>query len=467
MEAQPASGLSLIVWQGWGVLAVIAVLTALLAMILAWLLPFPDRALGRQLETWEDRLAIKARLGEVPLAKAWFLALWRLNDWLDEWFGPPFSGQAFERNLAIAFIFPIVLFLLTLFTDGVLRGQIVLGEVLLFAGAFAVITYVIFAAFRNLLGLIDRLWRGFGGDAELAQVIAKVLLGALAVMIAFTIAFAIASTFSGEAASAGSVLGAMAGGFALAFAFAVAFALAGAALFAVVVAIVGGAALAFASEFAFLLFLFFIIIPVVNASMDWISWGVSRLIMARTRQLEPDSSGLAAMAGLSLLTFATGAVLMVALAAALPNAIELLNRAFAYAGLSVFDWQSLVYRAVRAPWTEGLFVTGMLLTTIVPASVYLIVGMTGVLARFVPGAQTAAASLSEHPDVPPSPAEQGPVKLTLILGRLWYLVAVGITIGLIALVSKLITVSHTPVAEFLSQVALCSTSWSHGTCGWF
>ncbi len=467
MEAGGASSLSLIAWQGWGVLSVIAALTALLATILAWLLPFPKRSLSRQLDTYEDRMAIKARLGEVPPVKAYFIALHRLNDWLTEWFGPPFSGQAFERNLAIAFIFPIALFLLTLVTSGMTAGRIALSEVLLFAGAFVAIAYVIVSAFRNLLALIERAWRMFGGDGELAHTISKVLLGAFAVMVAFTIAFAIASAFAGEIANAGSVLGAMAGGFALAFAFAVAFALAGAALFAVVVAIIGGAALAFASEFAFLLFLFFIIIPVVNASMDWLSWGISRLVMTRSERFQPDSMGLASVVALSALTFLTGAALMVALAAVLPNAIEGLNRAFAVAGLATFDWQSMVARAVGAPWTDGLFVTGMLLTTIVPASVYLVVGLAGVLARYTPAAQTAAASLSEHPEVPPTPSEAGPVKLTLILARVWYLVAAALTIGLIALVSAAISYSHAPAGQFLSKVALCSTAWSHGRCGWF
>ena len=64
------TGLSLVIWQGWGVLSVMAALTALLATILAWLLPFPDRSLNGQLSHYDDRMALKDRLGGAPPFKA-------------------------------------------------------------------------------------------------------------------------------------------------------------------------------------------------------------------------------------------------------------------------------------------------------------------------------------------------------------------------------------------------------------
>ncbi len=464
---EPAgSGLSLVVWQGWGVLSVMAVLTALLATILAWLLPFPDRSLNSQLAHYDDRMALKDRLGGAPPFRTYLSTVRRLNEWLMEWFGPAFSGQAYERCLAIAFIFPITLFLITLITNGVTAHRITTPEVMLFVMAFSIIAYVIAAAFKNLIALIEHGWKMFGGDQDLAQTIARVLLGGFAVMVAFTIAFAIASTFSGKVSNAGSVLGAMAGGFALAFAFAVAFALAGAALFSIAIAVLGGAALAFASQFAFLLFLFFILLPVVNASIDWLSWGATRFFLKLAETAEPDLLGELKVLGAVLGTFLSGAFLMVALTAILPNVIEGLNFAFAFAKLAPFNWQSLLNKSVSAPWTDGLFVTGMLMTAIVPASAHLTVGLAGVLARLTPGARTAADSISDHPDAPLAPNEQGPVKLTLIFSRIWYVIAAGITIGVIAAASALIYFSHAPVAEFLANVALCATAWSHGQCAW-
>jgi hypothetical protein len=464
--AQGASALSLVTWQGWGVLSVMAVLTALLATILAWLLPFPDHSLAHQFDSYEGRMALKDRLGGAPPFRTYLITVKRLNEWLMEWFGPAFSGQAFERCLAIAFIFPITLFLLTLLANGVSTSSVRPAEIVLFLVAFAIITYVIAAAFRNLLSLMERAWSVFGGDRELAHVIARVLLGAFAVMVAFTIAFAIASTFSGRLSDTGEVLGAMAGGFALAFAFAVAFALAGAALFAIAVAVLGGAVLAYASQFAFLLFLFFMLLPLVNASVDWLSWGATRFLLKQAEDAEPNAIGKAQVAAAVVGTFVSGTILLVALAAILPNALEALNHAFALAGLPPFDWRAIVNRAVASPWTDGLFVTGMLMTAIVPASTHLVVGLTGILARYTPGARTAAESISDHPDAGLSPGEQGPVKLTLIFARAWYLAAAALTVCLIAAASALIYVTHAPVAQFLSHVAFCATSWSQGQCVW-
>ncbi len=465
---QPAdAGLALVTWQGWGVLSVMAALTALLATILAWLLPFPDRSIGRQLAHYEDRMALKDRLGAAPPFSAYLLTVRRFNEWLLEWFGPSLSTQAFERCLAIAFIFPVALLLVALLTNGMTDSRISPWQAAVFAGAFAIIAFVIVAAFRNLLRLIEHGWTMFGGDHDLAATIARVLLGAFAFMVAFTISFAIASAFSGQVSNAGSVLGAMAGGFALAFALAVAFALAGATLFSLAIAVLAGAALAFASEFSFLLFLFFILLPLVNASIDWLSWGATRFFLQQAEIAEPDLLGELKVFGAVLGTFASGAALMVTLTALLPNALELMNLAFVSANLPRFNWEALLHKALKAPWTDGLFVTGMLMTAIVPAAAHLTVGLTGVLARLTPGADTAAHSISDHPEVQLSPKEQAPVKLTLIISRMWYIVAACVTFGVIAGASALVYVAHAPVAQFLADTALCATSWSHGKCAWF
>ena len=88
-------------------------------------------------------------------------------------------------------------------------------------------------------------------------------------------------------------------------------------------------------------------------------------------------------------------------------------------------------------------------------------------ARLTPGAQTAAHAISDYPEAPLTTKELAPVKITLILSRIWYVVAIGVTAGLIAGASALIYVTHAPVAQFLRDVALCATAWSHGKCPLF
>ena len=460
------SGLSLVVWQGWGVLSVMALLTALLAILLTWLLPFPDRSLDRQLARFEDRSALKNRLGAASPFHTYLQTAQRFSEWLAEWFGTAFSVQAFERCVAIAFFFPIALFVITLAANGLNRDLISFPQLGLFALVFAVFCYVLAVAFNNLLRIVRHAWTQFGGDSDMAQTISRLLLGAFAIMVAFTISFAIAATFSGQVSNASSVLGSMAGGFALAFGFAIAFALAGGVLFSVAIAILAGVALAFASDFTLLLFLFFVLLPVVNASVDWLSWGATRFLLKQTECARPDLNGGLRVAGVGLGAFASGAALMVLLAALLPNALELLNTLFGLAKLPPFNWQAQAQRAVDAPWTDGLFVTGMLMTPLVPASSHLVIGLAGVLARFTPGARAAVEVISDHPEVGLTSAELPPVKRALVISRLWYLPAIAVTASFIALVSLIISLTHTPVANFLFGVAQCSTAWGHGQCPW-
>ncbi len=465
---EPASSaLSLVIWQGWGVLSVMAVLTALLGTILLWLLPFPDSSLSAQLTTYPNRMALKDRLGAAPPFRTYLTTLHRFNEWLSEWFGPAFSGQAFERCLALAFFFPITLFLISLVANGLASRAITWPELFVFLAAFIVIAFIVAVAFRNFLRLSERAWKAFGGDKDLAQTIARVLMGGFAVMVAFTISFSLASAFSGTSSSTGSVLSAMAGGFVLAFAFVLAYALAGAALFSIAIAILGGAALAFASRFAFLLFLFFILLPVVNASVDWLSWGLTRFILRKAERAGPTLTGKAQVAGLVLVTFIWGALMMIALSALLPNMLEGLNYAFTLAKLPPFSWQPLAFRAAKAPWTDGFFVTGMILTAIVPAASQVVVGLTGMLARFTPGVATAAEAISDHPEAPLTASEKRQAIRTLMISRVWYAVATAFVGLAIAAAAVLISVLHAPVAAFLSNVALCATSWSHGQCSWF
>jgi hypothetical protein len=205
----------------------------------------------------------------------------------------------------------------------------------------------------------------------------------------------------------------------------------------------------------------------VNASVDWLSWGITRFLLRRAESAKLSLLGGLEIAGAVLGTFLSGATLMVLLAALLPNALEGLNVLFGLAKLPRFDWQAMVAKAVSEPWTGGLFVTGMLMTAIVPASSHLVVGLAGVLARLTPGAHTAAETIMSHPEAPLSAKELAPVKLTLIFSRVWYFVAAAIAAGVIAAASWLIWYTHAPVAEFLSNVALGATCWSHGQCVWF
>lgn len=458
------SGLELISWQGWGVTGSIATLLILFTTILLWLLPFPSGSVRAQLEKVEDRLDLRARLGAEPSFARYRMAVRRFNGWLQQWFGPPWSAQAFERCVAIAFVFPVALFLTASVLYGYKHNSVTTGELLLFLFGVVMVSIVVRFISHLIYWLVQRKWRTAGGDNELAEIIARILLGAFAVVFAFAIAFAVASSLAGQFSDIGTVVFAILGGFAFAFAFALAFAIAGIWALAIALVIVTALALTMAKQFAFFLLLFFVILPVLNALMDWVSWAVTRFLLTRMQAAPDGPVGVATIAGLLIANIGAALVFMFALAIILPIGLEIADLVLSLFGRAAFDWQRVAAQAVRAPWDEGLFVTGMLLTPLVPTIANMTISLTAIAAPYTRGAAQAIQAISDHPEAVPGDAETRQAVRAVYLTRLWYIPAFMVTLGVYGIVWMLFYFSHIPAAKFLYTLALCSTSWSHGNC---
>lgn len=458
--------LELISWQGWGVIGSITALLILLTTILLWLLPFPPSPLADQLGHTASRLDLRSRLGrDAPFAR-YLVATRRFSAWLQTWFGPRWSGQAFERCVAIAFVFPVALFLVASVLFGYKNGRISFGEVLLFLFGVAMVSVITGSLFRLGYWFARRMWHRIGGDSELAELIARILLGAFAVVFAFAIAFAVASSLAGELSDAGTVIFAIIGGFAFALAFAIAFAFAGVWAFAIALVLVTIVALTMAKEFAFFLLLFFVILPILNAMMDWVSWAITRFHLWFIERASPSFTG-----GLIVAVFLTAevitSVLFVAmLAVLLPIGLELADLLLSVFGRDSFDWRAAATQAMRSPWDEGLFVTGMLLTPLVPTIATFTIGLAALAAPYTPGAARAINGVSDHPDAHPSAEEVRLVSRTIYLSRLWYVPALALSIGVFVGVWWIFHASGVPIAALLRDLALCATVWGHGQCPW-
>jgi hypothetical protein len=455
------SGLELISWQGWGVTGSIAVLLILLTTILLWLLPFPSGSVRLQLANDPDRYDLWARLGGVPLFERYRLTIRRFQSWLGQWFGPAFSIQSFERCVAIAFVFPVGLFLLASLLYGYKNGQVSMWELLLFLTCALVLGVFVRWLFQTVYSSALRAWGRIGGDPELAEIIARVLLGAFAVVLSFAIAFAVASSVAGSFADIGTVAFAILGGFAFALAFAVAFALAGTWAFAIALVLVTVIALTMAKQFAFFLLLFFVILPLLNALMDWGSWAVTRYLLVPVEHAPDGVAGVSMVVALILLDIAAGLFFVVALAAIIPIGLELVDMLLSVFGREAFNWRALAARTLSAPWDEGLFVTGMLLTPLVPAIANITLGFTAMLVPLTRGAREARLEL-EQPSDPP----QADIRRTVHLSRAWYLPSLLIVLAMFAGLSAVAYTTATPIGTFLYSLALCATAWGDGTCPW-
>jgi len=460
------SGLELISWHGWGVTGSIAALLILLTTILLWLLPFPSGSVGAQLANSSDRADLQARLGAAPLFERYRLAIRRFQTWLHDWFGPAWSIQAFERCVAIAFVFPVALFLLASLFTGYKNGQIGTSELLLFLLGVAVTGAVIRLLFQLLYWSAQRAWRRIGGDPELAEVITRIVLGAFAVVFAFAIAFAVASSVAGSFSDIGTVAFAIIGGFAFAFAFAVAFAVAGVWAFAIALILVTGVALTMAKQFAFFLLLFFIILPVLNAVMDWGSWAVMRYFLNPIGKAPDGPLGVGVVLLVLVIDTIAALFFVVALAALIPVGLELADLLLSVFGRETFDWRALAARTVRSPWDEGLFVTGMLLTPLVPSIANMTLGFAALFVPLTLGAKQAVQDIGDPSEVRLDDAQKRRIATTVHRSRLWYAPCFLAVLALFGGLSAALYATATPVAGLLHALALCSTAWGQGECPW-
>ena len=483
---EPAGpGLELISWQGWSVTGSISAMLILLITILLWLLPFPRDAVLEHIANPEQRRDIRARLGEGGVFSRFMASMSRYDDWVQRWFGRRWSGQAFERCVAIAFVFPVALFLVASVLAGYNAGEIQLGEILLFIFGAVMVSLATGWLFRLIYWFLRRMWSSIGGDNELADIVTRIVLGAFAVVFAFAISFAVASSVAGEVSDVGTVLFAIMGGFAFALAFAIAFAFAGVWAFLVALILVTIIALTMAKDFAFFLLLFFVILPVLNALIDWVSWAVTRFHIMVIGTMPHSIRGY----GLTILVLMADIVaalsLVVILAAILPIGLELADILLSVFGRDSFHWRSAAAQAVSTPWGEGLFVTGMLLTPIVPTVALLTISIGSLFMPLTPKSRVALAGISPLrydaesteedvnsdedavEDVPPGELESRYAARIIYLSRLWYIPTLLVSIGIFVLIWWTATLSNVPVANFLYDLALCSTSWGHGECHWF
>ena len=459
------AGHVLIAWQGWSVTGSIAALLILLITILLWLLPFPSNPIAAQLVSPADSVDLRARFGAVPPFQRFQVAMRRLTEWLRQWFGPRWSAQAFERCVAIAFVIPVALFLLASVLSGYTAGRITIGELLLFLFGVVMVSIAVKTLFSFSFWYVRRRWHAMGGDRELADIFARIVLGAFAVVFAFAIAFAVASSLAGEASSVGTIVFAMIGGFTFALAFAIAFAFAGLWAFAIALGLVALVALTMAKEFAFYLLLFFVLLPILNALMDWLSWGVTRFNVSFLEIASPSAAGAVFVAMVLAFNIAASIFCVIALAVVLPIGLELADLLLSIFGRGSFDWRQAADQALRAPWTEGLLVTGMLLTPLIPSIAALTIGLAALVVPFTPGAAVAVEAMPEEGGSD-DPALLRHVTRTVYVSRLWYIPALLVSLAIFALIWLALDLSGLHIGRFLHDLALCATAWSHGECVW-
>ena len=182
------------------------------------------------------------------------------------------------------------------------------------------------------------------------------LVGAVAVAVIFVVAAAIAGGLflSGTGAVVGSVI--VAGAVAI---------------------ITGAGATAASGDFVVRWALYLVLLPYLNATLDYVSLGVSRIYVGR---MVRDPSTWAVARDITA-DAALAVAFLFLLAFSLPALVLAANAGFGLLGAPTVDWVSLAEAARRAPFTTGLMVTGMLLTTLIPTALHMTMGLTALVLR--------------------------------------------------------------------------------------
>ncbi|MEM9678461.1 MAG: hypothetical protein AAF890_10420 [Pseudomonadota bacterium] len=367
--------------------------------ILAIAIPYYLYVLRQQrerLDSASDRQTVRDELIAMDGYARHRARLRKTSTRLQTFFGPKWSWKAYDRCLAIALCYPLLVFISTWLVtgDGRLGGENILPAELelsnriliaaLLIGQFGVtiFTFLRLDAIEAILKsgstrLVRKMFPSSNSAAD--------RFGAAAEFGAVAFAFAVAVAVAGAGAVAGAVAGA--GAFAVAVAGAVAVAVAGAGAFAVAFAGAGAFAGAFTfavagilpAEAAVVWLTFFAALPVANAIADWGSWALTRWFIERAAKARQDPTNRTTIALDIVWDMIAACLCLILLAALLPLALLILNWGLiAFFDRSI-DWQAYVTAAREDPLGQGLLVWLMLGTTLVPTIVHLALGLWAVL----------------------------------------------------------------------------------------
>ncbi|MBF0379843.1 MAG: hypothetical protein HQL69_02430 [Magnetococcales bacterium] len=196
--------------------------------------------------------------------------------------------------------------------------------------------------------------------------------------------------------------------------------------------------------------LFFFILPVTNAILDWISWGISRgmgHLILKTHRIKM-------MVTHTLIDFVVATFLLSFLAFLLAGSIEALNIFAENQGQSrPLDLANLLGELSSHPFEfHVLWVTIMLLSTLAPTVIHIIVLIFGSIVFVTPGwwRTSIKNTLKSIDKKNPNPLSLN--SASYYFTTIWFLAA-GIIIGISWIGLQLIAWAQKPVADLLLDIA--------------
>lgn len=447
-------------WGGWGFVAVIV--TALLAVLSFWY-----NEIKTQLDDRKDRERIRLMLEDKTTAFQRYQSILKtFGNRADLWFGPAISLKAFDRCLLLAFSYPIVLFVLAWLVGmpGTIGAIELLPEFEFWErlGTVVIVASVYIGQYYYYKTEIpkkfsDRITNLF--FKNMAEAKGKVLWSdkvvesiAVVIVVAGSVSFVVIGVSFGSVFVVGAVaiavfgIGVVVG--VVVGVVAVAFAVAGAVAFGFNGSDAAGVVI---------VFVFYCILPIVNAVIDFCSWGFTRWLLSIADHGEEGWRGFCRvlLAVLADLVFAVLCLLGLTAIAALT--LEAFNLFAASFGWPEFDWRSQISLARAYPFTLGLFVTGMLVSTLLPTIIHLTLGLGHAFTVWTPSAKKTSALISD--DMSTSAKQK--VAVVMVCRWLWYIPAFSLVLGMLFGLINLFSTYIEPFGALLEWVAFGSAALLH------
>jgi hypothetical protein len=138
--------------------------------------------------------------------------------------------------------------------------------------------------------------------------------------------------------------------------------------------------------------LFFLLLPALNSVFDFLSWGASRYLL---HDVAHEDRSISRTASHIVIEFALGLLLLYSLAFFIPFIIQLFNLFAARWGRPSIEWSAYAREALHAPWTSGLMVTVMLLSTLIPTAGHFFLATVSLVIRVAPYREWVAMLLND------------------------------------------------------------------------
>ncbi len=499
-------------WSGWSAVGAAAAVATLVVTLIIWMAPRWEREIDQQLDNDFDRIRIKSELRSPFNIDQYKITLNRLNNDLDQHLGPLIGWRSLDACLLISFSYPAFFFLLGWLFGGPSRignlylfDQVNVGErlaIIFICVISSVIVFFILSVYliesksyrarsrrvlilSGVLGLVLIIGVLLGGGPGLIAVSGSMAIliiglylgdgaGIGALIGAFTITlfgcFAIAgidslNKYPGSGAGAMAILAAagVGGGFLFSVTNTLRETAAVSATVFIVIIILTGLAYGFSGMETHysvaLVLVFFCLLPMANATMDFISLTVTRFFL---RRLEVVRGGYL---GASIIVFDVVAdifaaiICLILLSIFLTNAIAISDAIFGVMGFGKIPLERIMSDTARQPWSVGFAVAAMLSTTLFPTAIHLAYAWVGIIYSMLPRSREMAALIPDQGMSWKSARGRQAVLRYLIGRRIVHFPTVALSLVTLGSVVILVFIVLRRMGFDLIYVAAWSASW--------